>query len=32
MIEAHCGMLLPLSRHLTAVVEALPFTGPVQVK
>ena len=31
MIEAHCGMLLPRSSHLTDVVEALPYTGPIQV-
>ena len=30
-IEAHCGMLLPLSRHLTAAVETLPYTGFTEV-
>ena len=32
MIEAHSGMLFPMSRYLTAVVETLPFfAGPIQV-
>ena len=32
MIEAHCGMLFPLSRYLAA-IESLPNTaGPIQVK
>ena len=31
MVEAHCGILLPFSHHLAAIVEALPYAGPIQV-
>ena len=31
MLEAHCGMLLPLSRHLAAIVLAQPDTELTQV-
>ena len=31
MLEAHCGMLLPLSHHLAAIVEALPDSELTQV-
>jgi len=31
IVEAHCNMLLPLSRHLATVVETLAYTGPTQV-
>ena len=31
MLEAHCGMFLPLSHHLAAIVEALPDSELTQV-
>ena len=31
MVEAHCGILLPFSHHFAAIVEALPYAGPIQV-
>lgn len=31
MLEAHCGILLPLSHHLAAIVEALPDSELTQV-
>ena len=27
MIEAHCGLLFPMSRHLANLFETLPYTG-----